>query len=415
MKNSVLKPSSWFLTIMLCGSNVYAQQLIQKDIDLMVGKHGVLYEMKPKRFEPASKICFDKRFWFSTNITGRVVKGCFYLNTKDGYVGMSNARRFVDCEVNINSLDLDFLIISKMGQNVAYTNDKREGKRYMSIPIRIPPPPQKRIKKHGRIDGERRRFTDMSLPTWAYYDPLVGTFPKTTFRYLYGPNHMDEGYTKNYLGNFGIGFMDVQGETFVCLSQEMDDKFTTVDRIENVNFCFDATAFKDGDAAAIQIGEEVVADTRQDLDERESELAKSDSYCVEFERRILEHDQSIAKKEEKALELQKSGLNMMNKAHQRIIAESQDAIDQVIKSRLKLLGRQCDARYTLDKIADTEGKRKRAKDKINCLQIDIDKLTALEEELARIDKANPNNPTKAMADKNVLYMRNRAASRSACN
>ena len=390
--------------LMVWVNNSFAQTDL-KVIDNMVGKNGALRELKPKSLNPNSRFCFDKRFWFTTNISGKVTKGCFYVNTRDGYVGINNTKDG-SCEVQINDKKLMFMVISKMGQNFVYTNGPRDERWYMSMPSRSVEPSGKFIKRHGRNEGERRRFTEQSLSTWAYYDPAEGETETAMYKYMYGNGYPVDGNVKNYLGANGIGFFLIGEETFLCLSQEKGDKYTTVDRFEEVNFCFDGSEFKDRIGTAVREDNKINEEANKQIEASQRSISNSNSYCKDFEQKLLDHKALMLKLREKADQLLEAHANMNDPANQKTMADAQDPINDVIRQRLEFLKDQCDARYTRDKIATTEAQKKRANDKIVCLQERINALNELEDKLNKIGEESVNNVAQAQLKKSMFYLTN---------
>jgi hypothetical protein len=406
LKSVMAQTLGFIVLILFLATNLFAQ-LNLKDVDYMVGKNGALAELKPKTLNPNSKFCFDKRFWYTTNISGKIIKGCFYLNTKDGYVGVNGNMKDSNCDMNTNDPNFLFTVYTKKdGQGMGFTVDKRAGKQLLKIPMRLPNPTGKFVKRHGRNEGERRQFTELSLPTWAYYDPATGDYPKTTFRYFYGNGYPIDGNLKDHLGMFGLGFYLLGEETVLCLSQEKDDKFTTIDRLENVNFCFDGTNFKDEIAAAVREETQMIEDDKKQIEESQQGIISNNSYCKDFHQRILDHKAMILKNREAANKLMERHAPVNDPENQRIIASAQDPVNEAIRLRLETLADQCDANYTLTKIATTDAQRKRAKDRINCLQERINALIELEDKLIKINEENASNPAQGQLKKSVYYMTN---------
>ena len=58
----------------------------------LIGANSVFKNHVPRRIERNRKICFDKKFQYYSNSYGKVMRGCFYINTKDGYVAQFMSR-----------------------------------------------------------------------------------------------------------------------------------------------------------------------------------------------------------------------------------------------------------------------------------------------------------------------------------
>jgi hypothetical protein len=173
-----------------------------------------------------------------------VLKGFFYLNTANGMLGYSIGKNITSESANPNSQKLNFTISDKFGKSATYFNESK-GRKWMMANHQPPPKITSELwKKHGSATGNRRRFTDLSLATYAYYSSTTKANPKM-YIYMYNGYFDNDGIIKNYIGMYGIGFYQINESSYLGLSREQGSIFMSIEKIEKVDFCFNGAGFKD--------------------------------------------------------------------------------------------------------------------------------------------------------------------------
>jgi len=378
------------------------------------GPNRVLANLNPRPIPPVSDICFDKKITYYANARGRQINGCFYINTKDGYIAMFYNNYEESCK-GMNSFEsgYDMVIISKLGSSIHYRIDKRGKKTYFTEPPMTDmdrTTPTEYIYKNATYTGfYREPFTDQHLPTVAY---VINGSSNSSTRYLFGPSFPRTIKLKNYLGAFGVGYFEDfnSSSTYICLALESPDLYVRVDKIEDVAECFDGSDFKKDERQSIIDEErERITEKEKKLDQQKESVSKSGNTCVARQQKI-ELKKEILKKEKAANEYMATNKNISDPRNiegQRIIAAASDTKDRIILLRLETEEKICDVDYSLWIYAKNYPTRSTAKltSRLQCLETSVEKLKAVEDEMTAIDNRNRNNPAKATREKNLLYFK----------
>jgi hypothetical protein len=380
------------------------------------GPNRVFANLQPKPLLPVSDICFNKKITYYTNVNGNTRTGCFYINTKDGYVAMFYNNYEESCK-GINSFEpgYDMVIVASSGSSIHYRMDKRGKKTYFTEPPLITDidrsNPTEFIYKNPNYTGfYREPFTDQHLPTVPY---VINGSPASSTRYLFGPSFPRTIKLKNYLGAFGLGYFDeTGGSTYICLAMEAPNLYVRVDKIEDVAECFDGSQFnKNERQEREQEFEKKLAKDRQRIEASEKTLENAGSTCAtDVQKEILKHKKLILEKEAKLEAYMKTGKSITDPRNiegQKILASAGDAKDKVILKRLEYEQQVCNVDYSIkiskknyprNSIAKLEARKE-------CLFNTVEKLKKLEMEMTEIDRSKGYNYAKAIQEKNMLYFR----------
>jgi hypothetical protein len=427
-----------FLLLCFFGNHLYGQgtytqqQRIRDSLRLdstagfwdLTGPNRVLASLTPARLAPQTQICFDKKFAYYARNNGKISNGCFYVNTTSGYIAMFYSNLQLSCDgINNFQPGYEMAIMSKTGESIRYSVDKRNRRTYFSDGIAVEmdrTTPTTFVYRNSRYVGPPTvPFTDQQLMTLPY---VIESATASSTRYLFGAKLPRTIPLKNYLGAFGVGyFEDNANNTYLCLASESPNLFVKVTSIEDVAECFDGTQFtEDRREQGTQQEDQRINKKELSLEKRATDLANNRSNCAAIENRIIAHKKQILDKEKAANELVKSGANLMdvkNTNAQRIMAAAGDVRNQVISERLKVEKRICSVEYSMQLYTKEYPGRSQTGliNQKQCLLNAVQQLQTLEAEMVAIDARNSNNFSKAMVEKNTLYFQRKATINTNCN
>lgn len=184
----------------------------QNKIDSLLGNNGIFSKLVTKKIVPNTLLSFNLKLTVTSTGKKADVKSApaiVYLNTFDGYVGVDQSTT-----LNVNTTDFVFYVETLSKQSFVYTNKKGQGKlveelttnlinTYNNLPI----------KKTDATTATPKKQLNNTLTAIPYFVNTSG-MQKKLVRYLYGINLPDEGLFKSYLGNYGVGFYNISGNTF---------------------------------------------------------------------------------------------------------------------------------------------------------------------------------------------------------
>ncbi|NOT92215.1 hypothetical protein [Ferruginibacter sp.] len=218
----------------------------QNKIDSLLGTKGIFNKLVPKKIVPNSTLSFNLKLTVASigkKVDLKTAPVIMYLNTIDGYSGVDQSTT-KSATLNSNTADFVLLVETLSKQSFAYTNKKGQGKAveelttnlintYNNLPI----------KKTDATTATPKKQLNNTITSIPYFVNTSG-MQKKLVRYLYGINLPDEALFKSYLGNYGVGFYNISGNTFLCTSTE--DKFMKIEiiKIEKVNVSINTADFK---------------------------------------------------------------------------------------------------------------------------------------------------------------------------
>jgi hypothetical protein len=384
----------------------------------VIGINSIFRKLTPKKIDQNSTICFNKKFHYMATNHGKTMRGCFFINTNLGYVAMFMSNLDESCNgMRDPKLGFDMMIISKVGESFIYRINKRGKKTFMA---QMPPenvdygrPTNFVLKNPNALTlTYREPFTSENLPTLPY---VIEGSSNSGLRYLFGGYHAQRIPLKDYIGAFGVGYYkDGMNNTFICLATESENQFVKIEKMEDVNECFDGRGFGDEMAG-------LIADNDASISEKEKRLQKQadsegDKNC-EAVAALIQHERQILTKEKILNDFVKNGGNINSKQGLKLASAAGDVIDQVIKHRLETEKGICSQQYSM-LMNDKENNKKlkeRAQKKLDCYKIAVNKYNDLQKELEKIDAKNGNNYTKAVSEKNMLYLKRMKDIDSDCN
>lgn len=385
----------------------------------MIGSNSVFRNHVPKIITANATICFDKKFHYYANVNGNEVRGCYYVNTTDGYV----AQYLSHIDESCNGMDnpqpgFDMMIVSKVGESFLYRIDQRGNRTFTAqMPLDgvvFGGQTTFVLNNPDAIDQDYRElFTDQNLPTLPY---RIEGSSSSSLRYLFGLYQGNRIRLQGYLGAFGTGYYkDESGNTFLCLASEAPDNYIRIDRIEDVAECFDGSSFSDEMEEIREANNQIIADKEEDIAYRSQSGNVDDCEARDL---LLEHEKRMLDKEKRANELLNNGANLNTVESQRIISDSGDPMNLVIKDILELQIRICgleNSNYRIQNEPGFGGSIQNNNVEIGCLNTAITNLRNLEGQMNVIGNQNQNSPGVALGKKSTLYFQTMSTINANCN
>lgn len=376
----------------------------------LIGANSVFKNHVPRRIERNRKICFDKKFQYYSNTYGKVMRGCFYINTKDGYVAQFMSRGEESCDGMANPQPgFDMMIISKIGESFTFRVSKEGKKTFFA---QLPPEdiPYGMLTNfvlnnpNALASPYREPFTSQNLPTLPY---RIEGSTESSKKYLFSAYHAQRISIKDYIGAFGTGYYkDSMGNTMIALAVESDKHFVKIEKIEDVNECFDGRDFGDEMQEAIATNEEIIREKEKDLEYQGNNDPKKNCEAAEA---LVQHKRQMLDKEKNLNNFLKAGGSAQSREGLRLGAMAMDVIDKVVTDRLELEKRICSQEYSLYIYNNNSGYGEKLKtianNKIQCYNIAINQLNELKTQLEQINARNGTNYAKAISEKNLHYFK----------
>ncbi len=243
-KNKNKEMKKYFLAGLIFASNFsYAQN----KIDSLLGTAGIFSKLQAKTIEPASNLSFDLKLTVKTTNKKIVFKTdpvVVFINSKDGYIGIDKSA-VVSSTPNANGEDFKFYVESLSKQSFVYSNNKKEGKQVEKMPSNL-------IMNYNDLPiqpvetsvATARKFLSNQVTGSPYFVNTSG-MQKKLIRFLYGKKLPGKGKFKRYLGSFGVGFYQIDNETFLCAGTEDTQLKIEITKIEKVDIKLDARSFKE--------------------------------------------------------------------------------------------------------------------------------------------------------------------------
>lgn len=381
----------------------------------VIGVKSIFKNFSPRRIIHTTKICFDKKFEFSVTRNGKITLGCYYINTRDGYVAQFMNQQNESCRgMNNPQPGFDMMITSKVGESFIFRINLRGEKTFMAqMPIEDVPygGSTNFVLNNPRVLAlpYREPFTNQNLPTLPYY--IEGS-NSSSVKYLFGAYHAQRIPLKDYFGAFGTGYYsDSMGNTFICLAVESTNNFVKIIKISDVNECFDGSEFKDEIAINTYINNQILEEKDKDLQNQASSGTNMNCAAANI---LIQHKRQVISKEVEYNKYIQNGGNPQSKEGLKLGAMAQDVTDKVIEHRLETEKNICDQEYTVQSSSDAKLKD-RAQRKIQCYSLAVNQLNVLKTSLDQVSTRNGNNYGKALGEKSMMYIKKMAEINMDCN
>lgn len=225
-------------TFLVVGNNLFSQSII----DNFIENGGVFKTLTAKNISLNDVLSFDLKLKVLSTSKNKKNEVVLYLNTKDGYVGIDKSIDYKNFP-NPNSKNLDFLIETMTKQSFWFTTNGAT-KTYQNIETNLINTfnnvPFKKVSETGI---KSKKYLNNSILAEPFFIDKMGLQKKTT-RFIYGKNYPETSSLKAYLGSFGVGFYNIDGNTFFCAATEHKFMNIEITKIEKVNFQFNTSTFK---------------------------------------------------------------------------------------------------------------------------------------------------------------------------
>lgn len=226
--------------ILILANNVFSQI----NAEIYLGSNGIFKTLSPKNILTNKPISFDLKLTIqSTTIpSGKKSEAIVYLNTKDGFVGIDKSldnsifpnENNKNIELYIETMTKQSFKFSKIGSTK--TSERLETNlinTYNNLPF----------KKVAETVAKSKKYLKNSITAEPFFIDKMG-LQKKFVRYCYGINYPTTGVLKSYLGSYGVGFYNIDNNTFLCIATEHKFLNIEITKIEKVNFQFNTSSFK---------------------------------------------------------------------------------------------------------------------------------------------------------------------------
>lgn len=374
----------------------------------IIGVNSIFKNHAPRRIVRNSKICFNKKFEYTVTGNGKTTFGCYYINTRDGYVaqflneGNESCRGMEKPEPGFN-----MMITSKVGESFIFRIDNRGVKTFMAqMPIEGVPYGGSTnfvVKYPGALSSPYRElFTNEKLPTLPY---IIEGISDSSSKYLFGPYLAERIPLKDYIGAYGTGYYaDGIASTFICLGIENPESFVKIIKITDVNECFDGSEFKDEVTRNTYLNDQFLKEKDENLRNKESGMNTTD---CDAKPNLIKFKREVVKKEINYNKYLQDGGNPQSTAGLKLGAMAQDVVDQVIIHRYETQIKICEQKYTIQLSSQQSNAaqiKEKALKKIECYSLAVNQLNELENTLNEINQRNRNDDAKSLMEKNKAYL-----------
>ncbi len=375
----------------------------------LIGKKSVFRNHAPRRIVHTNKICFNKKVEYFAIQNGKSSIGCYYINTRDGYVAYFLDDVARSCAgMNNPQPGFSMIITSKIGESFTFRIDNRGRKTFLAqMPIEnIPYGGYTNfvLKNPAMLqDPEREPFTNENLPTLGY---VIEGIRDSSVKYLFSSYHAQRIPLKDYIGAFGTGYYaDEHGNTLICLSIQSPETSVSITKITDVNECFDGSRFDDEKMTETQTTEELLDKKEEALDYYANSATTETCAAANA---LLAHKRQMLNKERAYNDYIKNGGNVHNREGLRLGTLAHDAKNHVITSHLEVEKKICE-------LENSESSSNSKQLKIACLQTASNQLKELKNAMENIDSRNGTNYAIAANEKNKLYLKKMKEIDTNCN
>lgn len=369
---------------------------------MLVGPHSVFQQLNEQKLKPKERHCYDKKINYRGLVNNRPVKGCYYVNTHDGLIAKRDDN-FNSCR-SLNDFQPGYVMsqFSMLGDGFVYEIDRRGNKKFRVVPVMEDWEEARNttfeISDYTAYNNsEEEKLTDQNLPTNVY---KILESSEGSQNYLFTPYRAEKIPVYDYLGMFGTGYYkDFAGNTIICLLKHTNPQnYIRIEKITEVNECFDGSEFTDQVEEAVNTEREISNRNRENLDNRARNVGSNcpaRSQLIALERKM--QDQS-----DRAVSIATSGAKI---TQADILALSQGAsvVDEVDKNILTLKVKICDLTESLSSPSVSAEAKAKYSAEIDCINVSISKLNNLKVELQAVTAESPRMKGKAVAEQNRIY------------
>lgn len=205
-------------------------------MDTLIGNNGIFKRYIPKEISPNQNLHFNLKIKFSGSTkNGKPVQGEILMNTKNGYFGLlkSGTGNF-----EANSKNFNLLVYSAFLKNYHFSTDKKGNKMVMSLPI------------DGKMEQQEAEIKNGNSPAKTFTSHQIKAFPYNNLQSPLVNFYFSEANLSGKLKSVkrimysGLGFIEINGKTVICMQMENGESEFHVDSIEKVAYNLDTSEFK---------------------------------------------------------------------------------------------------------------------------------------------------------------------------
>ncbi|HEY6901809.1 MAG TPA: hypothetical protein VI233_14235, partial [Puia sp.] len=358
--------------------------------------------------------CFDKMIMLKLDMGSRIIQRTMYLDTRQGLTGMLPPATGTPVQAitpdrpgfvfDVNSLKGNiYTYKTNKGQHDAIEHWVSTGNsQTYALQAGAPSAPGSNATPAASPNlplfrkNETRPYCDNKLIGQAY---RLDNGPSTW--YVYGDRYPEKIHpvAGKYMGNFGVGYLMCEEGLYLVLERTMGRLTARITSMDNVNICFDPTAF--------QLMEEhfqthANADLQAERQKLQQQAGHIDGDCAAQRTALNQYRQEIAQQKEEALRRSQRGNLYQDTAAQRAMLSLQDPLISVHDGILSEKVALCGAHTALSHATDRD--RLSIAQRINCHNDRMTMLQDAESRMQALDHQYPNNPARANAEKSRIYM-----------
>ncbi len=348
--------------------------------------------------------CFDKKITVKSTVRSTVIEQCLYLDTKGGLVAFLKAAGSTSnnrCAIIPDDENFSFSIIGLKGNTYQYSNQKKNG-----------------VMQHWVSTGNTQTYVNQGNSNTGtynlhnkqieqrYYNGKIKATaykfdsPNSPLLFLFGKTYPPTltVTTNKYIGGFGIGYQYTDRGLYIIMETKSNGYACEITSIEDVNTCFDPSAFKLKEDDFVRKQRERFLQEKEKLDRDESRIRANDP-CAAHERNII-----VFKKAQ--LRINEQNLQTMSQGN---LIQNQQAQMATLNLMNPLFMVQGDILYTLSNICFTEvAIRERPSEngnaeKLSCLQGYLRRLYTTETQMSELDVLHSSDPPRAYLEKSRIY------------
>lgn len=360
---------------------------------------------------PRERICFDKIFKLKTQTSMGSAEGCLFINTQKGLMANTPIKRGAapPCDLNISRPEFGLVLIGLKGNTYNYFNAKKkdrlehwvttsnsENYQYQFISSAESIPLTRR--------AESKLFVGGKVKAWAY---KAEGRPETWW--LFGKTEPERILMtpKKFLGSYAVGYQYTDKGLFIIMQVTAPGYSAEVTEIQDMDICFDPSPFKVFEDEQYTRGMESIVREREKLQKKESKIESGS--CASQERRSINYQKEALQRRQENLERSRQGHTQQNAATQQAQAQTVINYDEVIQISIyeteinickqqERLSRQTDANY------QQSSSYRRQQEKLTCLNNQLARQKATQQQMLRVNTQFPNQPGKQYAEKAKLFM-----------
>ncbi|MBS1664123.1 MAG: hypothetical protein JST68_23970 [Bacteroidetes bacterium] len=355
--------------------------------------------------------CFDKLIMLKLDLGSRIIQRAMYLDTRQGLSGMLPPATGTPVQEIIPDQPGFVFDVNSLKGNI-YTYKTNKGRNDVLEHWVFTGNSQTYLLQAGAPGSNAAPAAAPNLPlfrkneTRPYCDnKLIGQAyrldngPSTW--YIYGDRYPEKIHPipNKYMGNFGVGYLMCEEGLYLVLERTMGRLTARITSMDNVNKCFDPTAFQIQDE---HFQTRANADIQTEQRKLQEQAGHIDGDCVAEKTELNQYRQQVGRQKEEALRRSQRGNLYQDTAAQRAMLSLTDPLitvhDGILSEKVAL----CNSRAALSHA--TERDRLAISEKINCHS---DRLTALqtaESKMQDLDRQYATNPARANAEKSRLYL-----------